>query len=125
MAAPHEGLAERKPGGLFGGGSGELDLAAGRRAGGKDFMNCVATKQAELLFLKPWQLRARSALKKFKLGRLSGCNSSPATPSLPGLSGQSSGAMSIALKTLFRPADAGLLDYPHEAGNDGVEGSGF
>jgi len=23
------------------------------------------------------------------------------------------------------PADAGLLDYPHEAGNDGVEGLGF
>ena len=30
-----------------------------------------------------------------------------------------------AKKDSFRPADAGLLDYPHEAGNDGVEGSGF
>jgi hypothetical protein len=27
-------------------------------------------------------------------------------------------------KGLFRPADAGRLDYPHEAGNDGVEGTG-
>jgi hypothetical protein len=27
-------------------------------------------------------------------------------------------------KGLFRPADAGLLDYPHEAGNDDEEGTG-
>jgi hypothetical protein len=28
-------------------------------------------------------------------------------------------------KGLSRPADTGLLDYPHEAGNDGGEGIGF
>jgi len=64
MAAPHEGLAERKPGGLFGGGSGELDLAAGRRAGGKDFMDCVATKQAELLFFEAVAVAGKKRIKK-------------------------------------------------------------
>jgi hypothetical protein len=44
---------------------------------------------------------------------------------LPGVSGQSSSAMSIAPKRVFRHADAWLLDYPHEAGNDEVEGSRF